>query len=166
MPAEELLAPEYHRVRGQHGDDPRLARRLPIPPGESDTAVLALLSVFLVGPKRTEPSGWDRPGSCAPEHPPTRSRARAISSGSSTALKPPSGEMGPKRRWGGRSADGTQKAGIRGIGDGTRQAGAHRVTRLRVGERDPARCATLPGDCRHRFPFPSSSGTFVIGRVP
>ena len=30
-----------------------------------------------------------------------RSRARAISSGSSTALKPPSGEMGPKRRWGG-----------------------------------------------------------------
>ena len=95
-----------------------------------------------------------------------RSRARAISSKSSTALKPPSGEMGPKRRWGGRSADGTQKAGIRGIGDGTRQAGAHRVTRLRVGERDPARCATLPGDCRHRFPFPSSSGTFVIGRVP
>ena len=57
-PAEELLGPaEHDRGGGQHGEDPRLMRRLPILPGKTDAAVLALLAVFLVGPKRTEPGG-------------------------------------------------------------------------------------------------------------
>ena len=54
--AQELLRPSQdHRVGREHGDDPRLARRRHVLPGEIVAIVVTLLDQLLVGSKRPEP---------------------------------------------------------------------------------------------------------------